>query len=249
MIKAERLWLDGNPNEQPANTYRDAEHLAYSESRKTIGKELGTRIYSDDFPANVALVGSIEIDDDIIILLQDTSASTDRVGLISTSGEYKDIITGDFGFEANHQAKVKFVKNANNQRIIVWTDNFNKLRFLNIDTPTTASFALNRLDALAPNVANLSGSLGLTLEYRVFEGGSLTSGSYIPIFRYRTEEGVTTNWIEPIGRAIPISGYSTNFDETLGTPNINSGKQIRIEIPVSTNYKFIEVGAIASING
>lgn len=247
------LWTDGNPEEQPDGTYRNADHAVFDKSRKTLSKELGTSLYCNLIPANKIHIGDIEIEGDIVIFLEDSVGSNDEIGLIDKSGKYSTILLStSLFFDRNYPIKAKFIKNVKNQRIIFFTDGLNKVRFLNIDIgidDTNPVEEDKRLQLLSPQFDHISQNFAVdsTSHYAVQLGGVLTTGAYIPMIRYKTKEGITTNWSFPC-EVLYVTAMKVNKDNSLGNPNINSGKQIVINLDnIDSDYDSIEVGAIASI--
>ena len=130
---------------------------------------------------------------------------------------------------------------------IYWTDNYNPPRKLNIASGLTMSTPCAFLD-LAPKT-----SFSMPILNRITNGGQLPAGVYQCSYRYKSGEGLTTDW-SPLSNLVPIYDVDDDnpFCKIIGTEGDIvtkigkiTGKRIEWTIgELDTSYELIEVAAV-----
>ena len=251
MVINKGLYLDGNEVEQPAGTWRDAQNASFDKSKSAIGTELGTKLYADLLPANERVYGVVEDNDHIFLFTADPAApdfGCIRVIDPSAKNEIVMQFSNAYRLDDSYGIKGKVAKNAQNERILVWTDGLQPLSFVNVDEElnrnSTATYSATRNSVMAPDTTS-SVSSDPRVETRVEFGGffsiidasEIPSGAYIPFFYFINRNNVRTNYIiggnpqminDDIGGNIVFEFFDLPFNdhEKLGIGIIRSDQDV-----------------------
>ena len=130
---------------------------------------------------------------------------------------------------------------------VYWTDNYNPPRKLNVASGLTMSTPCAFLD-LAPKT-----SFSIPTLNRITPGGQLPSGVYQLSYRYKSGEGLTTDW-SPLSNLVPIydADDDSPFCQIIGTEadmvtkiGKITGKRIEWIINgLDTSFELIELAAV-----
>lgn len=218
---------------------------------------------------NPEVIGWTTIRDDIYLLTTDDTSDLGGIGQIwkldydrvklttslSTAASLTLVYEALLNFTKKHPipspgAIVGNYENTITQKIY-WTNNFNRLRSINVADPNVFATAVDLLENSPSVVLDV-----LILEEIVNGGGMLRDGCYNLFYRYTNTGGATTVFSE-ISNTINIVVYS----ETTGSvenyyasgPNVNTtNKIIKVRLDnVDTNYDRIQLGYTyrTSLNG
>jgi len=125
---------------------------------------------------------------------------------------------------------------------VYWTDNFNKVRFLNISDSNAFGTPIENLDLLPV----IDHSVAVLQE--ITTGGSLITGVYQYAYRLRASSGGETSFSR-LSRIIPINPYpetTTNYWEYVGGDSEQTtGKAVQMKIEnLDTDFDFVEIVAL-----
>ena len=179
---------------------------------KTVSNEFGFRKL-DVLVVNT-IIGIIETGDKAVIFSTDNTIS--EIGLLDLTTETYVIIVNDstktykFNFNISNPIKGEFQKNFNNELIIVFKDNVQFPKIINV----TNNQAITLNDYLLfPSWTKCQ------IETVVSKGGNVTKGCYIPVLRY-IKEGLFTDYFV-YGSPCYI-GNDNNSQITVKVTNIDS---------------------------
>src|SRR6187402_3025036 len=114
-------------------------NIVITKDRKAIKNEDGFTIYAENYPDNATPIGFISLYDDEVIIFSVTDSS--EIGIINTKGVYSTIVIDDgFNFNINYPVSGRHHYNIYGHTEIVFTDNYNPVKILNI---TKLPFELN----------------------------------------------------------------------------------------------------------
>lgn len=132
---------------------------------------------------------------------------------------------------------------------VYWTDNFNPPRKLNVAAPSSIAVDARFLD-LAPVT-----EFQIPILNEVTVGGILPAGTYQIAYRYKSFEGLTSNW-SPLSNKVSIYGDEEtdpycNIEggeidlDAADLPGENTSKRIQWDLrDIDTTYDLIEYGAV-----
>ena len=227
------MWLDGNANQNPKNTTRKNKNLLLSKQYGSISNENGF-LKSIKFNKKVIYAHPLK-EGEFVVFLQ-----PDEIGIVKNK-EYKSSLILPFGF--NNIRNVKHYVNNLGEVIVSWCSLDDEPRMVNL-----TSGVYNNLDSTS--LTNYTHSLNL--ETNVENEGSLKSGSYYPICRYKKNDGSYSNWFRNFN---PVYITNDNIDYTYQNyDGIESGeignKSIILKFSgLNLSYNFIEIGVIYQKNG
>ena len=239
------LHTDGNELEQPQGTWRDATNMVYDKSKQILSTEFGQSYYDQNFPSK-NLIGHCVIDDEVVLFFEDVAE--DEIGIFDVrSGLYNKVYADStvFNFVYPYRIKAKFYINGSGERIVIFTDELNPLRFINIDNPMILN--AKNLNLMGNSIETIPSNVTASLRY----SGSLPNGSYSFFYRFISKEGRPTNYV-PLDKVLSVNASndsisSTNAEET--RPNEIGNKSIVLSFTeIDSDYEFIEIGTIATIN-
>lgn len=238
MIEVNKGWhTDNSELNQPLGTWRDAENLVIDDDKQVPRTEYGREEVGENFPSS-AVVGHVTHKDFTYYFFANGS-----VGKQNKDNNYYQEITTGFSFSTRYPIKAKVITNAKEEIILIWTDEFNELKFLNASNPQT-------IDTINTNLMGLfTRTEPNDITVSVVDGGSMPNGVYVPIYRLITDQGQSTNWtVDEDYVELHTKGSTASFVGS--TPGGNSGKSIKIEFgsnDLDTRFKFYEIGFIATI--
>ena len=159
-------------------------------------------------------------------------------------------------FNVNHPILAKVTANYKNETILIWTDNYNPVRFLNADvdevglSPSKEFLNPSNVDLLLHYVAFDSGKIDL-LDVED-TGGNLESGIYQVAFKYLTFDGIESNVVDispPIHIEKSLLSDST-FSYTGCEPSTITSKQIKLQLSrLDLKYKKVAIYLFYTSNG
>jgi hypothetical protein len=215
-----KMWLDGNPLNQPKGTTREAFNINNSIKKGSITND-NCNINVSSY--NNTTIGVIPTKENRVIIF----SSDNKIGLL-----YNDVYTvlynnSNLQFSIGDVVTGHFYINNKNEEIIIFR--YSKgIKLFNTTTLELQDFINKAYPPTINSTINL--------------GGNLQVGSYIPIIRYVKKDLSTTNFFRGFG-VITISKEGAKS----GTL---SNKYITFNISnIDTNYSFIEFGFIRSVEG
>ena len=241
------LFSDSVLQDTPVGSYTFAKNIVS-------GNVLGSRENEDGFIevgllAPYTVIGIAPVGKDFVVF--STNNTNSEIGKVVRTGEtlsYSTIYTNTaLNFNTNYPIiDCEFRIDVNNQRTIVWTDNYNTPRILNIDDTS----GINSIEDLnifrdITNPTLSSSSINDT-------GGSFKTGAVVLITRYKNSDGSITDWF------VHDHVFYINDDSKSGTFEANDGaeggvvsnKSISVTLTgCDTRYDTLEVGYITTNNG
>tara|TARA_R110000787_G_scaffold153516_6_gene267460 strand:+ start:2675 stop:8221 length:5547 start_codon:yes stop_codon:yes gene_type:complete len=134
-----------------------------------------------------------------------------------------------------------------NTQGVYWTDNYNPPRKINVASGITMSTPCAFLD-LAPKTG-----FSMPILNNITSGGALEAGVYQLTYRYKSAEGVTTEW-SPLSNLVPVYEASDDnpYCEIIGseynvltTTGVITNKRIEWTIDqLDTSFELIELAAV-----
>lgn len=203
---------------------------------------------------NWKLIGSIETSSESIFLF-----------FYSTTGGYQAIVefvlTADFLDEGYFNLILRrqdlnfnqlfpitgtYTFNNLNKIILVFTDNNNAPRFINLSTYQNNTPVNNLFLFPSFNTSAIFQNI------QVINGGNLEAGAYVIYLKYLDETNFSTNW-SINSKNIYItddseSGSETQFDGCIEGTICNKAINITLS-NLDTNYKFFKIGLLKEVNG
>jgi len=240
------LFSDSVLQDTPPGSYPFAKNIIS-------GNVIGSRENEDGFIevgllAPYTVIGILPVGKDFVVF--STNNTQSEIGKVVRSGEtltYSTVYTNTaLNFNTNYPIiDGEYRIDVNNQRTIVWTDNYNVPRILNIDDTSgiTSIEDLNIFrDVTNPTLS--SSTINDT-------GGALKTGSIALFTRYKNSDGSITDWF------VHDHMFYINDDPKSGTFESNDGsvggiitnKSITVSLTgCDTRYDTLEVGYIATNN-
>jgi hypothetical protein len=240
------LYQDSSESQQPEGTYRFAKNIIDSDVIGAKQNEPGFTALEQY--ATYKLIGNIPIDGNSVVLFStDDIFNASEIGVVDlTTGVYTTVYNeSDLNFRLDRPITGEFRKEVNNQRVIAWTDNYNSPRILNIDNPT----GINDIQDI--NVFQDVRNPAITASVINDFGGSLLTGAYILLTKYRNQDGSETGWyVHDKTYYINDDAKSESFASDDGAaPGSSSNKSITITLENSdTRYDTLVVGYIQVVN-
>lgn len=219
--------LDVTPGSQPDGTYRRAENWIYGQALDALVQEPGSVLVETINGKHV--IGGYAVDDDTFVLFvldfDSLSVSGSAILRYNVSSDTVTTVLADNGlaFQKDTVFSIATYKNAQGERQVIFSDNVNPVRIVNIDA---ASINLG-LTPLFPNfdipLVTLNG----------IESGGLPRGMYYVAIRY-----------------IDLEGNRTTFSDITGPFAISeNGARVRLDVQgLDTDYEFFELGVLAVVD-
>lgn len=138
-MKLDKGWiLDLEPHERPLGSWSNARNMVYSKKSKRLINESGFEL---DYQDTKNIIGKIEVSDRLIIFSTDNTIS--EIGQYTEADGYTTILKSFYlNFNDNYPIAGNYRFNNNGELIIVWNDNYNPPRLLNINNlPFTLGYA------------------------------------------------------------------------------------------------------------
>ena len=245
------LFLDSSETNQPQGTWKYMLNGTFDRDRNVITDEEGFRNFTKGIPG-YECIGTEPIDNDVIVFLSDSNTNHE-VGIVYENGFYSKIIGGSlFNFNENFPIKARIVKNFKSERTIVFIDDNNTPKIINIDdipdildasdNITTAN-GLNKIQ-LFPNFTEAK-----IINTSIEQGGSLLSGAYYVIIQYENNNNIKTAWSK---QSVPFYVTADNRDSGFfgSDSNISSSRRIEFDIDnIDTSFDKINIGLVSEIQG
>lgn len=238
------IFFDCSEVDQPPGTYRFAKNIVDTNLLGVKENEDGFTNLSTMTP--YTFIGSVPVDDDNVVVFS-TNNTDSEIGLVNLSvPSYTQIYNDpELNLNTGFPIQGEYRKDVNGDRIVTWTDVRNTLRIINIDDLSGIDDVqdLNAFqDVNNPSLSSYSISNS---------GGSLKTGSYIPITKYKNRDGSETNWFVH-DHTFYINDDSTteSFNENDGAePGTVTNKAINFTLDdCDTRFDTIVVGYIQVIN-
>lgn len=240
------LFSDSVLQDTPTGSYTFAKNIVS-------GNVLGSKENEDGFIeigllAPFTVIGIIPIGKDFIVF--STNNTQSEIGKVVRNGEalvYTQVLQlTALNFNTNYPIiDAEFRIDVNNQRTIIWTDNYNPPRILNVDNPS----GINSIEDL--NVFRDIQNPKI-LDSRINDtGGALKTGAYVLVTRYKNTDGSITDWfVHDHVFYINSTSKSGTFEANDGAEgNLTTNKSIGITLSdCDTRYDTIEIGYIATNN-
>jgi hypothetical protein len=183
--------LDVTPGSQPDGTYRRAQNWIYGQTLDGLFQEPGTRLV--ETIASKHLIAGYAFDDDTFVLFALSNTATANTGSIIYKYELSTdtlttVIADDaLAFTRDSVFDLATYVNHDGQKVVIFTDNVNPVRVVNIDSPNT-NLDTNKMypDFDIPSITAHS-----TI------AGQLAKGTHFFCARYVSAEGEFTpfvNW-------------------------------------------------------
>lgn len=240
-MKYKGMWLDGNPNQQPANTTRKNKNFVVSEKIGSWTNEKGF-LKIRDFTYSPIGVIPLNRNDFVVYSTNNTNS---EIGLVDSNNFYTTLINNtELGFNKNNPIHGEFYVNNKDERIVTWTDGSKEPKVLNIDN-IPLSYSNGKI-----NLFNISYSPNLSTKLE--ETGSLLSGTYYPILQYVRDDNSVSNWFKSYNPIyVTDVRYSTAYVNYSGSKEgLISNKSIRLNVTnINTDYKYIRIGYVYQANG
>lgn len=240
------IYTDCRERDQPEGTYRYAKNMLDNNTTGAKENEPGFEFLATLPQLNsltTYVIGVIPIGTAFVVFL--TNNTNHEIGL--WNGSYSTIYNNnDLNFSNTTPIKGEYRINVEGERTIVWVDDANPPRILNIDNTSTVDSVedLNIFqEVINPTLSTATISN---------TGGALLTGAYIPITRYRDIEGGTTAWFVH-DRVLYITDDSnSNSFETIdgAEPGTLSNKSISLLFTnLDDRYDTVDIGYISVIGG
>ena len=253
-----RIYTDCEPINQPEGTYRYAEGVVLSYINNAIINEDGTTLACTGYPSTLATPVKVAMfpDNTYVVFSKGQAANFDRIGYVDNNEVYTDLIIDN---ALNFNISFPILKtttdfNYLNQKIVSWTDNYNKPRILNINN---IPFSLNGSKGLVNPTEIIK--LDLFTSFKtpqislnaIEENGSLPSGNYSFCIFYENIDGTLTNYTVPqLSINIIDDNNSLGYDKVDGSPpDFTTSKSIKLNLSnIDTNYTYYNLVVISNIN-
>lgn len=183
---------DTSISDQPEGHPRHVKNGISSEKMGTWINEPGFAPSSISFPTGYTVIGIVPTDQRVVFML--AGATSSEIGTYDPKTDTYTTIVNDpkFGFTTQKYITGKYRYNYLRQLVIAWTDSYNIPYTINIDSPAStltqfeqySLFPVSRSPVIHPVTA---GSL-------VVPGGSLLSGTYFVLVKYRNNDYSETNY-------------------------------------------------------
>jgi hypothetical protein len=204
--------------------------------------------------SNLKTIGWCTLRDDFYLFTTNNTSSTGGIGqiwkleinLVTKSTTLSIRYNNFVNFSTQHPIEAIGRYETTNIQKIYWTDNFNKVRTLNVSDYTSFTTPLEILE-LSPIIQQSQPVL-----QEIITGGSQKTGIIQFAYRLKNLSGGETSF-SPTSRIIPITLYNeftTNNWEYIGSPSdITTAKSYRIKIEnIDTRYDLIELVILYKAN-
>lgn len=232
------LISDCQETDQPEGSYRFAKNIL--DSNVMGAKENEPGFTSLGIVAPYTIIGVIPTGESFVVF--STNNTNSEIGF--WDGSYSMVYNSSgLGFDTAFPIKGEYKLNYKNEIIVSWIDKKNPPRTINIDTPN-----ISTTDDLL--VFPKSTPPALTFTVNDF-GGTLATGTYIPITRYTDLSGATSAWyLHNLPVYITDDLSTETIDQRDGAlPGSGSSKSITLNFTeLDTAFSKLEVGYISVIN-
>lgn len=243
-MKVTKMWLDGKPNQQPPNTTRANRNIVANKQQQCIINEDGNLVI-DGYGEPKKPLGVIVLDNNDFVVFVKKSPTNSEIGYVDNNQNYRVVRSDDrLAFNLYKPIHGVFQRNTKGERIIVYTDSTNILRYENIDSLLNFNSTPVFADFIHPAIRS-------SIEI----GGNLPAGAWYPIIQYEKSDKIVTSWIKdynPVyitNAALSIPPGSSIDPRQGNAANIVTNKQIRIIINnPDTRFTKVRIGAIFQAN-
>ena len=242
------MWLEGNPNNQPTDTTRINRNVVIRRGSGDIIPEPGfvlddTGYYDSTLKTPI---GEISLFDEDFIIFSVTAQNSSEIG-ISNRGVYTTLYNNiDLNFDKYKPIHGTATKNYKGERIIVFTDNVNPPRILNIDNLSNYSNA----NKMLLNPLTTQPYIDVELVNNV--GTGLKTGAYYPICQYELSDLSATEWFlgyNPvfITNDLDVQRYNV-YDGSIS--GLDSDKAMLLQISnINVDFNNLNIGYVQVKNG
>jgi hypothetical protein len=243
-MKLTKMWLDGKPNQNLLGTSRANRNGVSNKQQSSVINEDGNLIV-DGYGDPKKVLGVIVLDNNDFVVFIKKSPTNSEIGYVDNNQFYHTVRSDDrLAFDLNKPIHGEFQRNSKGERIIVYTDASNVLRYENIDTLLSFNNTTVFSDFIHPDLRTI-----------IESGGNLPSGAWYPIIQYEKADKVVTSWIKDynpvyiVNAATSISG-NVSIDPRQGNAaNVATDKQIRILINnPDTRFSKVRIGVVFQAN-
>jgi hypothetical protein len=242
------LVTDVNDIDVPEGSWKYARNGMYIQ-QGAVSNELGFNKLSST-PSDLLLIGEIPLPDDrVIMFYTENSYENNRsyIYILNANGSTIKLIDSDLlNFNRDYPINGKFKFNNLGEIIIVFTDNHNPPRLINLKSGNELINITNDKEF------NLFHNLEVAriANIRVQAGGTLLSGTYQFAFKYKYEDRSESN-VFLITNPIPVfSGSSRLYNSLEGdVAGIQTSKAIKVDMQdLDTNFSSLVIYVIKTIN-
>ena len=244
------MWLEGNPNNQPQDTTRINNNIVIRRGSGDIIPEPGFVLHNNGYNTSLGIkrtpIGEIILFDDDFVIFSINALGGSEIG-INTNGVYTLLINDvDLKFDENYPIHGVAYKNYKGERIIVFTDNVNPVRILNIDN--IADY--NNVDKML--LFRLAIQPDIDIDLVDYVGTGLKTGAYYPICQYELSDFSTTDWFlgyNPVYITDSIDNQRyIKYDGNIS--GINSDKAIILNMKrINSDFNKINIGYVQVKDG
>ena len=256
------LFTDTEPIDQPKESYRFALNAEIDET-SSLANEKGNELCFN-IPAGLHLIGDVSIgNNEAVVFLASLDQSISEIAIVDTFCNYTAILTQQaLNFNTAYRIDAVYRLRKGCERVIYFTDGYNKPRYYNIDkpndvflnTPFGVFFSVDKL-----NLFKTYDSKPALISAEIIEEGQVASGSYLFSLQYLDSDFNPTEFVDSWG---PVKIYNdsetSKYSSIRGSTNIKNGMQdfaltnkaIRLTFKnLSANYAFYRVAIVAFENG
>ena len=244
------LFLDSSNTNQPSGTWKHLMNGTFDRDLGVITDEDGFRKFGKNLP-NYSCIGTIAIDNNIIAFFTN-SVTTHEIGIINENGYYDRIILAtSFNFDEKYPIKCKLIKNYKGERLIIFIDDHNIPRIINIDDipytlGSSREYVLTELNKfnLFPDYTEAK-----ITTCSIGKGGSLLSGTYYVITQYEnTSTNIKTAWSK---QSCPFYISADGTEDIFGSESgLTSSRKLKFTVSsIDTRFDILNLGIVYEING
>lgn len=201
-----------------------------------------------DFPEGYLPIGSVVVNEDIVHFLVNPDTNDSEIGITDKFCNYSTLINDAcLNFNITKQIKAVYRPNSLCRRTIYWTDDYNNLRWLDIDD-IPSPFDCDQI-----KVFSFTGHPCISIEDEVYEIGTLVSGVYQGSIQYADINGNGLSSVfgftnpYPVIKANVSSGFNNIIGDPAGTP---TNKAINFQFSnLSSDYECFNLIVLKTING
>jgi len=250
------LHRDNSPINQPPETLRYALNANLNKLDNEYVNEDGFELFRD-FVDNL-IIGKCVLNNDTTVLFSvSADGLTSQIGVINEAGNYRIIINSTYlDFSAFNLIEAVYKINSKGEQLIYWTDNLNRLRYLNVFNHTldlNANFEFNTpSDVEKLNAFRDVAYPTITPTSVDNFGGQIDAGVYYFAVAYVDAQGNETSYNAvsqpvPIYRdPHPISTFPNDFE---GSNNVVTIKSINLQIATTdSRFEFMRIAVIPKVN-
>lgn len=236
-----------HPIDQPKDTIFYGKNGILNEKIGSHINEPGFKLSNANIPHTI--IGIIELPNELVVFSTDNINSV--IGIYNQETDTYEIKLNriDLGFNTNYPIKGVYKKDFKDNIIIVFTDNFNTPKYINLGNINSLTDSVNDY-LLFPNS-----------KYPIYNkikvsnfGGQIKSGTKYFVIRYKNNDGTITNFFNISQPIIVVTDSFQSFIENSGNyagseSNLTTSKSINIQFSnLDINYDELQVGIIEKTN-